>query len=293
MSDIHGVCAAVLTPSAERGRPDAAKAIDYYTRLLDRGCQALNVLGTTGEAMSLSLAARLGFMEALAGSGLPLSRIMVGTGSAAVGDAVELTRFAVQAGFAGALLMPPFYYRPIGESAVLEWYEKVVEAAGARRPALYLYNFPKMSGYAFSIETVRRLLTLFPKTCAGLKDSSNDRAYEADLARSFPELAIFPGSESNLGFARANALAGCISGSVCLWPELARLVWEGADEAPLVGRRAGLEGLPFIAAVRYLTALREHDPSWEHGFTPLEELPAASKALLGNRAEDLSYGSNS
>lgn len=293
MNDIHGICAAVLTPADERGEPDAGKAAAYYGRLLGQGCQALNVLGTTGEAMSLSVLQRLHFMEALAQSGLPLSRMIVGTGSSSLRDAVELTRFAIQAGFAGALLMPPFYYRPIGEDAVLEWYGKLVEATQPSRSALYLYNFPKMSGYTFSAETVRRILERFPQTCAGLKDSSNDRAYEADLARAFPELAIFPGSEAQLGFAKTQGLAGCISGSVCLWPQLARSVWEGADEAQLVAQRARLNNQPFIAAVRYLTARRERDPSWERGFPPLEQLPGSSKALLETDAEYRSHGTDS
>ena len=243
--------------------------------------------------MSLSVAQRLRFMEALAQSGLPLSRLMVGTGSAALPDAIELTRFAVRAGFAGALLMPPFYYRPIGEDAVLEWYASLVEAADLRRPAFYLYNFPKMSGYTFTAETVGRIRERFPQTCAGLKDSANDRAYEAELARAFPDLAIFPGSEAQLGFAKTLGMGGCISGSVCLWPQLARAVWEGADEVRLVAQRAGLDGMPFIAAVRYLTARGERDPSWERGFPPLEPLSVASKALLESRAEPSRYGKDS
>ncbi len=126
-----------------------------------------------------------------------------------------------------------------------------------------------------------------------LKDSSNDRSYEIELAEKFPDLAIFPGSEANLAFAKARGLAGCISGSVSLWTKLAAEVWQGKNEAALVERRAVLDGLPFIAAVRYLTARNEREASWERGFPPLEELSDPAKALLASREESKKHGPNS
>ena len=60
--------------------------------LLDNGCDGLNVLGTTGEATSFSLEQRKRVMSAYAASGLPLDRMMVGTGAAAAADAIALTR---------------------------------------------------------------------------------------------------------------------------------------------------------------------------------------------------------
>jgi dihydrodipicolinate synthase/N-acetylneuraminate lyase len=61
----------------------------------------------TGEATSFSAAARIDAMQAIAGSGLPLDRFVVGTGAAALEDAVRLTTEAEALGFAGELLLPP------------------------------------------------------------------------------------------------------------------------------------------------------------------------------------------
>jgi len=49
--------------------------------LLGNGCDGINLLGTTGEAMSLSVAQRLAVMEAVADSDVPVARVMVGTGA--------------------------------------------------------------------------------------------------------------------------------------------------------------------------------------------------------------------
>ena len=52
-------------------------------------------------------------MQAIAASDLPLDRFTVGTGAAALEDTVRLTTEAKALGFAGALLLPPFYYKGI------------------------------------------------------------------------------------------------------------------------------------------------------------------------------------
>ena len=103
---LSGVIAAIATPVDEAGAPDLARATKLARYLLDNGCNGLNVLGTTGEATSFSREQRMGVMSAYKENKLPLERLMVGTGAAAVADAVALTRHAAEVGFAGALLLP-------------------------------------------------------------------------------------------------------------------------------------------------------------------------------------------
>jgi hypothetical protein len=90
-SKLRGVIAAVATPVNEDGSPDSARATKLARYLVDNGCDGLNVLGTTGEATSFSLDERKRVMDAYKAAGLPLDRMMVGTGAAAVADAVALT----------------------------------------------------------------------------------------------------------------------------------------------------------------------------------------------------------
>ena len=80
---LSGVIAAVATPIDENGAPDLKRAVKLAGFLLDNGCDGLNVLGTTGEATSFSLEERKRVMDAYKTAGLPLDRMMVGTGAAA------------------------------------------------------------------------------------------------------------------------------------------------------------------------------------------------------------------
>src|ERR1051325_11958096 len=99
---LRGVIAAIATPINEDGSPDTARATKLARYLIDNGCDGLNVLGTTGEATSFSLDERKRVMDAYKSAGLPLDRMMGGTGPAATAAAVALTRPAAQPGLAGA-----------------------------------------------------------------------------------------------------------------------------------------------------------------------------------------------
>lgn len=279
---LRGVCAAVLTPLDSDLRPDAGMAVPYYADLLRSGCDALNVLGTTGEAMSLRAADRLRFMEDVAASELPLDRMMVGTGAASLGDAIDLTGAAFRLGFGAALVMPPFFFRDVADDGVMKYFEMLFEAVHPPHCGIFLYNFPQMSGVRFHAELVDRLMRAFPNLIGGIKDSSNDMALQVAIADVRPELAVFPSSEAYLTAAREAGFAGCISGSVSLWPKLAAQVWrgEGSGQSRLSALRSALAGLPLINAVRYLTARGRDQAEWERCVPPLTPLSEENARLL-------------
>ncbi|HET6894693.1 MAG TPA: dihydrodipicolinate synthase family protein [Candidatus Baltobacteraceae bacterium] len=278
---LRGVCSAALTPFDERFRPDARVAVAYYDSLLHSGCDALNIMGTTGEAMSIAVDDRLAYMKALASSGLPLDRMMVGTGAASLNDAITLTRSALDCGFAAVLVMPPFFYRGISDDGVVRFFEQFF--AGVQPPPgrTLLYNFPAMSGITFSADLVDRLLATFPQLIAGMKDSSNDVALQTEIIARNPDLLIYPGSELSLADARKRGVAGCISATVALWPQLAAEVWRGEQpQEELTRKRETLAGLPTVPAVRYVLAQRTRDAAWERCVPPQIPLAQAQTSRL-------------
>src|SRR5215831_12845456 len=168
---LRGVIAAIATAVDEASEPDCARSTALARHLLDNGCDGLNVLGTTGEATSFSLDQRRRLMSAYRSSGLPLARMMVGTGAAATDDAIALTRHAAELGFAGALVLPPFYYKGVPDEGLRAY------AATSDRPIpLYLYHFPAQSGLPWHLALIRRLTGDFGSRIVGLKDSSGDLA---------------------------------------------------------------------------------------------------------------------
>src|SRR5215204_606083 len=160
-SKLQGVIAAIATAVDDKGEPDCARSTALARFLLANGCDGLNVLGTTGEATSFSLEQRKRVMSAYKDAGIPTDRLMVGTGAAATADAVALTRHAAELGFAGALVLPPFYYKGVPDDGLAAYVDTIVQSTAATPIAIYLYHFPQQSGLPWHVKLVRRLLDQF------------------------------------------------------------------------------------------------------------------------------------
>ena len=105
--------------------------------------------------------------------------MMVGTGAAATADAVALTRYAAELGFAGALVLPPFYYKGVPDDGLVAYIDTIVKATAQQPIPIYLYHYPQQSGLHWHVALVKRLLDTFGARIVGLKDSSGDMSYAA------------------------------------------------------------------------------------------------------------------
>ncbi len=281
---ITGVCAATLTPLNDRWEPDHALLLAHCRRLLANGCDAINLLGTTGEATSLSVAARFAVMEAVAASDLPIERFMVGTGAAAFADALALTRAAVEREFSGALVIPPFYYKSLTDDGVVRFYDRLIDAIDDSRLRLYLYNYPQLTGFTFSPQIVARLVGAYPAIIVGIKDSSAVPGYPESIIAACPTIDVFPSSEALLADGRARGFAGCISASANVTGPIATRLWHGADPTHATGLtaiRSMLTKHQLIPALRAVAATLFADAAWLRVLPPLIELsPSAASELL-------------
>lgn len=229
---LRGVIAAIVTPVTEKLDPDTARFVSFARHLLENGCDALNVCGTTGEATSLSVDQRKAVMKAAADS-LPRNRLMVGTGAAATADAVHLTRYAAELGFAAALVLPPFYYKGVSDDGVLRYLDRIFEGTSREQIDVYLYNFPALSGVLYSPELIRRACVEFGPRLRGIKDSSGDMAYAEAVADLPFNLGVFPSTEAILIKARQGRFAGCISATANVNSAYCASAFHKGDEAAL------------------------------------------------------------
>jgi 4-hydroxy-tetrahydrodipicolinate synthase len=277
---LSGVIAAIATPVQEDGAPDFARAVKLARFLLDNGCDGLNVLGTTGEATSFSLAERLSVMKAYKESGVALQRLMVGTGAAATADAVALTKAAEELGFGGALVLPPFYYKGVPDDGLVAYVDALVRAT---RIPIYLYNYPAMSGIQWHVALIERLLKTYSTRIVGLKDSSGDMSYARAAAALSAGFAVFPSTEAALIEARRGDFAGCVSATANLNADLCARAWRNGDAAALeaaVTIRKLFEGKPLVSGVKALLAHIHGDPALARMKPPLAPFSAADRAAV-------------
>src|SRR6202035_3269239 len=280
---LGGVIAAITTAIDDKGEPDSARSTALARFLLANGCDGLNVLGTTGEATSFALDQRRRVMSAYAASGLPLDRMMVGSGAAALADAIALTKHAAELGFAGALVLPPFYYKGVHDDGLVAYVEAIVNATAARPIPIYLYHFPAQSGLHWHVALIRRLLDRHGERIVGLKDSSGDMAYAREAASVSPRFKVFPSTEAALPDAPSGPFAGCISATGHLNADLCARAYRSGDAAALaeaVAIRQLFDGKPLVPGVKALLAQIHDDAQWARVAPPLAAFPAADQASV-------------
>jgi 4-hydroxy-tetrahydrodipicolinate synthase len=292
LSRPRGVIAATATPVDAGFRPDLQRLVRHCRALLDGGCDAINLLGTTGEATAFGVEERIAVMRAVAESGLPLDLFMVGTGLPALEETVRLTRAACELGFAGALVLPPFYYPGVSDAGLVAYVDALVARVDHPALAVYLYHIPQNTKVPWPLEDVARLRERHGAKIVGLKDSAGDLAYARAMAAALPDFDVFPSSEGALGEATADGFAGCISATVNLTARESQVAWsqQGTPAgAAAVRKAAELRAIvarePLVAAVKALLAARYSDPAWARVCLPLVPLSAERAAALRDAFE--------
>ena len=117
------------------------------------------------------------------------------------------------------LIMPPAYYK-YGDKEVIEFYTKIVEAIPDSK--IVLYNFEKLCGYKFSIDSVKKLHEKFPENIVGVKDSSYNLFENLKLNN----FSVLPGSESKLLKGLELGCSGIITATCNVTAKLSRKVYD-------------------------------------------------------------------
>jgi len=288
---LTGVVPAIPTPVTDASEPDVNRLLALAERLFASGVHGLNVTGTTGEATSMSLAQRKSIIAGVAASQLPKDRVMVGTGAAAVADAVELTRCAEDAGLTGALVLPPFYFKDPSISGLLRYFDAITNATSKSELDIYLYNFPALSGIPYTKELVGALTSEFGSRIVGLKDSSGDMAYATEIAESFPEMNIFPSNEGAIPHCRDGLFAGCISATANLSAKLCADAFDNADDSALATAkaiRAKIAEGPLVPRIKSVLAEQMSDPAWANVLPPYDKLNEKEQGELNQAVKKIS-----
>ena len=286
-SSLRGVIAASATPVRADGSPDLERLLPHLRHLLDHGCDAINLLGTTGEANSFSGRQRLHVMRGVREAGLPMARFMVGTGVSSLDETVELTQAAADLGFAGALVLPPFFYPGIEPAGLIDYVGALIERLRPGAMALYLYHIPQNTGVPWPVEVVAALAQRHAGLLRGIKDSAGDLAYSRSIVAAVPGFDVFPSSEATLWEADRDGFAGCISATTNLTGADSQIAWrqQGSTEGKAAVERATagrniLARQALVASVKAALAALHHDAEWARTCLPLLPRTAAQGESL-------------
>jgi 4-hydroxy-tetrahydrodipicolinate synthase len=285
---ITGVLSPVVTPFKADLSPDTGRFVRQCKWLVANNV-GLAVFGTNSEANSLAAGERMELLEKLVEAGVDPARMMPGTGCCALTDSVRLTAHAVKLGCAGALMLPPFYYKGVSDEGLYRNYAEIVERVGDARLQIYLYHIPQVSQVPISLKLIERLLKAYPKNIAGTKDSSGDWNNTKATLDNFAKdgFDVFPGSETFLLAGMRNGGKGCISATANVNPAAIHNLyanWQAADadklQAGLDQVRGVFQKYPMIPAMKRAIAHWSGHAAWATVRPPLVEVSTEQATAL-------------
>jgi len=293
---LAGVLSPVVTPFKEDLSPDADRLVKQCQWLLSQNV-GLAVFGTNSEANSMSVDEKIELLNALVEAGVDTHRMMPGTGCCALTDTVKLTAHAAKLGCAGTLMLPPFYYKGVSDEGIFANFAEVIERVGDESLRIYLYHIPPIAQVGFSVDLIERLVSRYPKTVVGIKDSSGDWDNTfAMLERKWDDFRIFVGSESFLLANMRNGGAGCISATANVNPAaIDRLYqeWQSDDadqlQQALNDIRDTVMAYPMIPALKATVAEFSGDEAWRTVRPPLVNLGAEQNATLATALREKGF----
>ena len=276
-----GVYAASLTPLFDTYEPNIPALIRHAQWLMENGTDGVALLGSTGEANSLTIEQRLSIIEQTARE-LPPDRLMLGTGSCALQDAVRLTKASVDAGVYSVLVLPPFYYKPQSDESVLRYYSELISSVDEPQLRIIFYSFPQLSGYNFSLNILLKLKQQFGNIAAGIKDSSGEWKNMLGIVQNIPDFMVYTGTETLLLDILKKGGAGCITATANLIAPECQLVFQSwkdkqsdnAEQAQinLTDLRRTLEKYPLVSELKSLFAAHTNSEEWKNMLPPFASL---------------------
>lgn len=181
MNELKGVGVAMVTPFQENGKIDFA-GLERLVRHLHGGADFLVVMGTTGEAVTLTEDEQfsvLDFILEINAGKLPVVFGLGGNDTARVAE--RMKRFD-RPGVAAFLSASPAYNKPTQEG-IYRHYLKLGEASPL---PIILYNVPGRTSSNVLPETVKRI-ALDAKRVAGVKEAAGNIEQVMDLVGLMPE----------------------------------------------------------------------------------------------------------
>ena len=187
-----GVATALITPLDEKGvnYEKLEKLIEWQ---IEEGINALVICGTTGEASTLTdeeHRAVIKFAVEKVNKRVP---VIAGTGSNDTDYAIDLTKFACEAGVDGVLVVTP-YYNKTSQAGLVKMFTMIADNSTV---PVILYNVPSRTGVNIEPATYE-ILAKHPMI-SGIKEASGNISALAKTASLLKgKLDIYSGNDDEI-----------------------------------------------------------------------------------------------
>ena len=290
MTKISGIFAATMSVFNPDLSLNVEKTIDHAEKLIDQGCHGTAIFGSTGQSQLIPISEKIDLLNKLSISKYK-DKHLIGTGLNSLGETINFMKIATSLDFKKFLIMPPAYYK-YGDSEVIRFYTKLVEAVPECK--IILYNFEKLCGYKFSIDCVKEIVKKFPEQIIGVKDSSYNLFEKLKLK----DFSIFPGSELKLLKGLQLGCSGIITATCNVTAEMSRKVYddflsgkEQSYDQKLCNIRSAFDKYNLISGLHSFYS--QENEIYKNILPPLSLLSKTDEKDLINILKDLNFTNKS
>lgn len=225
MKKLQGIIPPIVTPLKNDDEIDREGAIRLVEHIIEGGVHGLFILGTTGEAQSISYKCRYDFIELVCRQVAGRIPVLVGITDTSMDESLKLAKKAKECGAVGVVAAAPYYYAP-SQQELIEYYTALADLVCL---PLYLYNMPSHVKVFLEAKTVATLAE--HPNIVGLKDSSANMTYFETLLYLLgdkPEFGLYVGPEELTGECVIMGADGGINGGANMFPELYVAMYDAA-----------------------------------------------------------------
>lgn len=194
MASIKGVITAVATPFHLDGTVNIDAFRKNIRHQIENKVSGIAILGTTGEAPTLSHEERTLLIKAAKQEVKDSIHLMVGTGSYSTNAAISMTKEAFDLGADSALVVAPYYNKP-PQDGLHKHFQAVAKAVSG---PIVLYNIPGRCVVNVENSTILQLLD--EKNIAAIKECTGniEKAQELifNVRKKRPDVAILSGDDA-------------------------------------------------------------------------------------------------
>lgn len=216
----------MVTPLIGDEELDREGTIRLIEHMIAGGVHALFLLGSTGEAQSLSYRLRYEFVELVLKQVAGRVPIWVGITDTSMAESLRLAEYAKQCGADALVAASPYYFAP-SQQELIEYFTALADAVPL---PLYLYNMPSMVKVILDPKAVT-VLADHPNI-VGLKDSSCNIVYFKTLLHLLgkrDDFSLYVGAEQMTGECVLMGGDGGVNGGANMFPELYVEMFQAAE----------------------------------------------------------------
>ena len=265
---LSGIIPPLVTPLLDDDVLDVEGLNRLIEHLIAGGVHALFVLGTTGEAQSLSYKLRVEMIKNTCRITKGRLPVLVCISDSSIVESVNLARIAADNGADAVVSAPPYYFAA-GQPELIEFYENLTPQLPL---PLFLYNMPTHTKVNFAPATIQRIAE--DPRVIGFKDSSANAVYFQSVMYAMKErqdFSMLVGPEEIMAESVLLGAHGGVNGGANMFPELYVELYNAAKNTNLEELKRLQEKIMQISATIYTVG--------QHGSSYLKGLKCALNLL--------------